>query len=89
MALSFELVMGLLREGPSAPARRLDPSGEGSLRLAKRIRLDALKDGSWSDLTRLTKTADQHFGLPAEPLPYWENSPTHRPWRERRSAGAA
>ncbi|HEY2825755.1 MAG TPA: zinc dependent phospholipase C family protein [Gemmatimonadales bacterium] len=89
MALSFELVMGLLREGPSAPARRLDPSGETSLKLAKRVRIDALREGFWNDHGRLAATAVRHFGLPAEALPLWDSSPTQRPWRDRRSVGAA
>jgi hypothetical protein len=89
MALSFELIMGLLREGPSAPARRLDPAGDSSLRLAKQIRIDALKNGTWNDHRRLAETAELHFGLPTEPLPFWEGSPTQRPWRDRRDAGAA
>lgn len=89
MALSFELVMGSLREGPAAPARRLDPSGEQALMLAKRVRLDALKQGFWNDHNRLAAMADRQFGLPTEPLPFWESSPTQRPWRDRRNAGAA
>jgi Zinc dependent phospholipase C len=89
MALSFELVIGALRDGPVAPTRRLDPAGDTALRLAKTMRLDALKQGTWSDRGRLAAMAEEHFGLPPDPLPYWERSSAQRPWRDRRSAGAA
>ena len=46
---------------------RLDPSGEEPLRLAKRVRRDALRRGG-EEL--VGEAAEQHFGMPATELRY-------------------
>ncbi len=80
LAVSFDLIMDLLAE--RGRARRLDPAGEGSLRLAKRMRLDALRRRIPPQITRLAKLADEHFALPLYPLKFWEASEAHLPWRK-------
>ncbi|MBI4502948.1 MAG: zinc dependent phospholipase C family protein [Gemmatimonadetes bacterium] len=81
MATSFHLVMEMLGE-TEATARRLDPSGEASLSLAKRLRRELARHQK-GDGARLTEVADQHFGLPSYQLTFWERSESHRPWRTR------
>lgn len=88
MAAAFQLVMEVL--GPSDPlARRLDPSGESSLRLAKRMRIDVLRARLAADPVSLTRVADEHFGLPEHPLSYWETSTAQRPWRGPQGGGGS
>jgi hypothetical protein len=89
MAVSFQLIMEMLacRDGT---ARRLDPSGEASLRLAQRMRIDVLRSRIPFDLGRLTAVADEHFSLPDHPVPYWQTSGALRPWaRNGGKAGAS
>jgi len=91
MAVAFEYVMELLgvgggeREGEGAAARRLDPAGDKALRLAKQMRRQALQEGGREDPERMEQTAEEHFGLPAPALEYWEASQAQRPWRDRSS----
>lgn len=79
MGLAFELVMGLLSHS-DPQARKLDPSGEASLRLARRFRLDVVRSRIPADTGYLKEIAYEHFGLPERPLPFWETSKAHRPW---------
>jgi len=79
MATSFQLVMETLG-GDGGTARRLDPSGEASLKLAQRMRLDVLRSRIPFDVGRLSAAADEHFSLPQYPLPYWEESAAQKPW---------
>ncbi len=79
MGAAFQLVMELLSEEDGA-AHRLDPSGEASLKLAKRMRLDVMKAKLPADRDQLAELADEHFGLPKYDLSFWESSDTHRPW---------
>lgn len=79
MSVSFQLVMELLSER-AGQARRLDPSGEASLNLAKRLRLNVVRARLPGDRDALASLADEHFGLPRYATPYWETSPAHRPW---------
>ncbi len=88
MGTAFQLVMELL-DGVSGVARRLDPSGEASLTLAKKMRLDALRSGVPSDPENLQAVADEHFGLPDHQLSFWETSDAQRPWRDRPTEGGA
>lgn len=81
MAAAFQLVMEMLAGTDDAQARRLDPSGQTSLGLAKRMRLDVLRNRLPSDSHRLTQLADENFGLPRYELEYWEASSSQRPWR--------
>ncbi|MBI2535809.1 MAG: hypothetical protein HYW06_02305, partial [Gemmatimonadetes bacterium] len=82
MAVAFQLIMELL-SGQNPAARRLDPSGESSLRLAKRMRIDVLRARIAPDVQSLTIVADDHFKLPEYALPFWETSPAQRPWQGR------
>jgi hypothetical protein len=83
MAVAFEYVMESLGDGHQAAARRLDPSGEKPLALAKRMRRHALREGGRRDPEVVASAAEQHFGLPTPPLSYWRESRAQRPWRER------
>jgi len=92
MRVAFQLVMEVLAGGQTVQARKLDPAGEASLRMAKRVRLDVLRNRLPRDSWRLTRLAEQRFGLPAYPLPFWEQSVSEHPWRTRprdRAAGAS
>ncbi len=82
MAVAFEYVMEMLGEKDAA-ARRLDPAGDQALKLAKRMRRQALQEGGREDPERMLETAEDHFGLPTPPLAYWKQSQAQRPWRDR------
>ncbi len=87
MGVAFELVMGLL-SSTNGPARKLDPSGEASLHLAKRMRLDVMRTRLPADREALAALADEHFGLPAYELAFWEESTAQRPWRQQNGNGS-
>jgi len=60
--------------------------------MAKRVRLDVMRNRLPRDSWRLTRLAEQRFGLPDYPLPFWEQSVSEHPWRVRprdRAAGAS
>lgn len=80
MRVAFQLVMENLGAAPDAQARKLDPSGDASLGLAKRIRLDVLRNRMPRDPWRLNQVAEQRFGLPAYDLSLWDQSRSERPW---------
>jgi len=86
MRMAFQLVMENLAGAEVIHARRLDPSGDASLGMAKRIRLDVMRKRLPGDPWRLTQLAEQRFGLPTHPLPFWEQSGSERPWGK--AAGA-
>jgi hypothetical protein len=83
MSVSFQGVMDQLAQGADGQARRLDPSGEASLRMAKRMRLEVMRNLAPNDPYRLAQFADEHFALPRWPVDFWENSASQRPWRDR------
>jgi hypothetical protein len=58
---SFDYIMDLLSRFQAAEAFTLDPAGEESLRMAKRVRRDARRSGS--DI-RINEEALRHFGMP-------------------------
>ena len=80
MAVTFEYVMELLGERDAA-ARRLDPTGDQALRLAKRMRREALRTGGRREPERVLATAEGQFGLPGAALDYWKASRAQRPWQ--------
>ncbi len=80
LALSFEFIVGMLAE-PNAESRRFDPSGEEPLRVAKRMRREALIAGGWKDRARVQEVAEHHFGLPGRPMSVWGGAEIQRPWR--------
>ena len=79
MAVAFQYVMESLGEQDAA-ARRLDPSGEKALGMAKQMRRQALAEGGREDPEQVTATAEEHFGLPEVSLSYWRESQAQRPW---------
>ena len=83
MGRAFQYVMQLLGTDDDHAARRLDPAGETSLRLAKRMRIDVVKGLVSPPIHELVSMADEHFRLPEVPVPYWELSEAHRPWTRR------
>jgi Zinc dependent phospholipase C len=82
VGLAFQLVMEMLG-GTDGLARRLDPAGDASLRLAKRMRLDVLRAKLPTDRTRLSDLAAEHFGLPDHPREFWSHSEVRHPWLDR------
>jgi hypothetical protein len=83
MRVAFQLVMEVLASEETAQALKLDPSGDASLGLAKRVRLDVMRNRLPRDSWRLALLAERRFGLPAYALPYWEQSGSERPWGGR------
>ena len=82
MAHAFELIMEMLA-GNDAVARRYDPAGEASLRLAKRMRLDVFQSRIPGDVVQLSELADEAFGLPVvNGQRFWPHSGSHRPWEK-------
>jgi hypothetical protein len=63
--------------------RKLDPAGEASLNLAKRMRLDVVRSRMPGDYGTLSGLAAEHFGLPDYGLSFWETSSAQRPWWDR------
>jgi hypothetical protein len=64
---SFDFVVDFLRRFDRAEVFRLDPAGTKHLRMAKRVRREALRLGG-EDL--LLERATEHFGLPPSALTY-------------------
>lgn len=81
MAVAFDYVMDLLIRGDAAVARRSDPSGHDALNAAKRMRRHALAQGGRREPELVLDVAEQHFGVPASRLGYWDNYDTTPPWR--------
>jgi len=65
LARSFDYVVDLLNRMDAAEPFAFDPAGELRLRLAKRVRREALRVGGE---TRLLEDADRQFGLPSTSL---------------------
>jgi hypothetical protein len=80
LARSFDFVIDFLRQFDRAEAFRLDPAGTKHLRMAKRVRREALRIGG-EDLLR--ERAAEHFGLPPSVLEYARGltSPLYLPSR--------
>ncbi|GEM_PF-110192 len=69
--LAFDYVMERLAEGHSARARALDPIGDANLKMAKKIRREALAASRGrEDPDQLLELAGDYFPLPGEPLLY-------------------
>ncbi len=85
MGLSFQLIMEML-SAANGLARKLDPAGEASLGLAKRMRLDVVTNRFPADTERLSSLAHDHFGLPTYATAFWETSLSQRPWEGRAPA---
>jgi hypothetical protein len=72
LARSFDFVIDFLRRFDRADAFRLDPAGTKHLRMAKRVRREALRIGG-EELLR--ERAAEHFGLPVSSLSYARQLP--------------
>ena len=62
---SYDFVMDFLHRMDRSDPFKLDPSGDGALRLAKRIRREALRRGGEIEVAA---DADLHFGMPETSL---------------------
>jgi hypothetical protein len=71
--------MGMLAE-PDAETRRFDPAGDHPLKIAKRMRREALLAGGWREPERLRVTAEEHFGLPIRSPTHWPAAVVRKPW---------
>jgi Zinc dependent phospholipase C len=69
---SFDFIVDFLRRFDRADAFRLDPAGTKHLRMAKRVRREALRVGG-EDL--LVERAIEHFGMPPSVLAYARELP--------------
>jgi hypothetical protein len=78
MAAAFQLVMEVL-SGQDSMAKKLDPSGESSLHLAKKLRLDVMRNRIPGDHASLNALAEESFGLPDWEKPFWEISERNNP----------
>jgi len=85
LSRSFDYIVDLLCHWDQSEAYRYDPSGELSLREAKKVRRQARRQGG--DM-RAALEADRMFGMPATPLRHAADlpSPLFIP-RELRAAG--
>ena len=82
MAAAFQLVMEVL-SGSDSIAKKLDPSGESSMHLAKRNRLDVMRNRVLGDQAALQALAQESFGLPEWEVPFWEICEAENPWQTR------
>ena len=82
MAAAFQLLMEVL-SGQEGFAKKLDPSGESSLHLAKQNRIDVLRNRLNGDQKTLQALARESFGLADWEVPFWDLAETNRPWKER------
>jgi Zinc dependent phospholipase C len=80
LGLSFDFMVELLRS-PGSPALQLDPSGERPLKTAKAIRRRVMRNGGRGRGDRLRSAAQEHYGLPDQPLAFWTTIPSKLPWR--------
>jgi Hypothetical protein len=93
LGLSYDYMVELLSSESPTP-RRLDPSGEQPLHVAKTVRRQVLQAGGRTRPSRLLQAADEHFGLPGTTLTFWPERVRPLPWkapapaRERRRAQA-
>jgi hypothetical protein len=80
LGLSFDYMVELLT-GSTVTAHQLDPSGERPLKMAKELRRQVLRDAGRRNRAKLRSEAQDHFGLPADPLAHWPLAGEKLPWR--------
>ncbi len=69
---SFDYVVDYLERRGEAVAAGLDPVGDRNLKIAKRVRRMAQREGVWRRSPHaLDQLADDHFPLPELPFGYW------------------
>ena len=71
LSRSFDYVIDYLRREGESLAFALDPIGEQNLRMAKKIRRQALKRSGSPNIEYLREAADERFPLPEEPFGFW------------------
>ena len=64
---SFDFIIDLLHRFDTSETHALDPSGEAPLRLAKRVRRLALRQGGPDEVR---ERADHHFSMPITKLAF-------------------
>ena len=74
LSRAFDFVVDYLRRGRESEAAALDPTGEARLRLAKKLRRRALREGAFLNRARLAALASEVFPLPPSPGGYWERA---------------
>lgn len=82
---AFDSVVDYLRRREESLPAALDPIGDLNLKMAKRIRRMALREGAWRKPERLLELANDFFPLPPAELGYW----AERGLEEETSEGAA
>jgi hypothetical protein len=87
LTMAYDYIMDLLIRLDSSGPMRFDPSGHDRLRMAKRIRRAALREGGEE---AVAEHALRHFGLPAafEPLSLRLDRPLFPPVPEQGALGA-
>jgi hypothetical protein len=80
LGLSYDYMVQLLA-GLTVTAHQLDPSGERPLKMAKELRRRVLRDAGRRNRAKLRSEAQDHFGLPADPLAHWPLAGEKLPWR--------
>jgi hypothetical protein len=78
LSRSLDYMMELLGNDDATP-RRLDPSGERPLKVAKEIRRNTLREFGRKAPDRLLDAATEHYGLPDGELRYWPRLDTLLP----------
>src|SRR5687768_5999403 len=73
LARSFDYIVDFLRRVEHSEPYRLDPSGDGPLRVAKRVRRAALRQGGEEFVVT---EAQRHFGMPESTLRFAADLPT-------------
>lgn len=71
LAHAFDSVVDYLRRRQESLPAALDPIGDQNLKMAKRIRRMALREGAWRRPDRLLELANDFFPLPPLGLGYW------------------
>lgn len=69
--ITFDRVVGYLRDRGDSPAGAEDPVGDVNLRLAKKVRRRLLSDPAGHEPGVLHEMADEFFPFPPGPLRYW------------------